>query len=74
MLNLINVQGRNREGREVSSIFFACGGFGALKGIDGAPTTPSPSNMTSIPHRGLGTADQHDGPRQAAAAGQRRAG
>ncbi|MCC4246939.1 hydantoinase B/oxoprolinase family protein [Stappia indica] len=49
MLNLINVQGRNREGREVSSIFFACGGFGALKGIDGAPTTPSPSNMTSIP-------------------------
>lgn len=49
MLNLINVQGRNRDGREVSSIFFACGGFGALKGIDGAATTPSPSNMTSIP-------------------------
>ena len=30
----------------VSSIFFASGGFGALEGLDGAPTTPSPSNMT----------------------------
>ena len=46
MLNLINVQGRTRDGRGVSSIFFAAGGFGALDGIDGAPTTPSPSNMT----------------------------
>lgn len=49
MINLINVQGRNRDGREVSSIFFASGGFGALEGIDGAATTPSPSNMTAIP-------------------------
>jgi len=46
MLNLINVQGRTRDGRGVSSIFFASGGFGALAGQDGAPTTPSPSNMT----------------------------
>jgi len=46
MLNLINVQGRTRDGRGVSSIFFASGGFGALAGLDGAPTTPSPSNMT----------------------------
>ena len=49
MLNLVNVQGRSRSGREVSSIFFASGGFGALKGIDGAATTPSPSNMTTTP-------------------------
>ncbi|MCK6454708.1 MAG: hydantoinase B/oxoprolinase family protein [Alphaproteobacteria bacterium] len=49
MLNLINVQGRTREGRGVSSIFFASGGFGALRGIDGAPCTPSPSNMTGTP-------------------------
>ena len=49
MLNLINVQGRNREGQGVSSIFFASGGFGALKGIDGAATTPAPSNMTGSP-------------------------
>jgi N-methylhydantoinase B len=49
MLNLINVQGRNRSGRGVSSIFFASGGFGALRGMDGANTTPSPSNMTGTP-------------------------
>lgn len=49
MLNLVNVQGRTRDGRGVSSIFFASGGFGALNGIDGAPTTPSPSNMTGTP-------------------------
>lgn len=49
MLNLINVQGRGPDGRDVSSIFFASGGFGALEGIDGAPTTPSPSNMTNVP-------------------------
>jgi N-methylhydantoinase B len=49
MLNLINVQGRNRRGEGVSSIFFASGGFGALRGIDGAPTTPGPSNMTGTP-------------------------
>jgi N-methylhydantoinase B len=46
MLNLINVQGTTRDGRGVSSIFFASGGFGALAGQDGAATTPSPSNMT----------------------------
>lgn len=46
MLNLINVQGRTRDGRGVSSIFFASGGFGALDGLDGAACTPSPSNMT----------------------------
>ena len=46
MLNLINVHGQTRDGRGVSSIFFASGGFGALAGQDGAATTPSPSNMT----------------------------
>jgi N-methylhydantoinase B len=49
MLNLINMQGRGPDGRDVSSIFFASGGFGALDGMDGAPTTPSPSNMTNVP-------------------------
>jgi N-methylhydantoinase B len=46
MLNLININGKTRDGRAVASIFFASGGFGALRGQDGAPTTPSPSNMT----------------------------
>jgi N-methylhydantoinase B len=49
MLDLINVQGHTRDGRGVSSIFFASGGYGALDGLDGAPTTPSPSNMTGTP-------------------------
>ena len=49
MLNLINVQGRTREGQGVSSIFFASGGFGALNGLDGASCTPSPSNMMGTP-------------------------
>jgi len=49
MLNLVNFQGSRPNGIGVSSIFFASGGFGALKGMDGAPTTPSPSNMTGTP-------------------------
>lgn len=49
MLNLINVQGRTREGEGVSSIFFASGGFGALKDIDGRSACPGPSNITGTP-------------------------
>ena len=49
MLNLVNFQGTRPDGRGVSSIFFASGGFGALHGLDGAPTIPSPSNMTGTP-------------------------
>lgn len=49
MMNLINVQGRTREDKGVSSIFFASGGFGAQHGLDGAATTPSPSNMAGTP-------------------------
>jgi len=49
MMSLVNIQGRHRDGRGVSSIYFSSGGFGALKGIDGLPTMPSPSNMTGTP-------------------------
>lgn len=49
MLDLMNFQGTHRDGRGVSSIFFASGGFGALADRDGAPTMPSPSNMTGTP-------------------------
>lgn len=49
MLNLISMTGRTRDGRPVSSIFFASGGYGALQGLDGASTTPSPSNMMGTP-------------------------
>ena len=49
MLNVMNFQGTHRNGRGISSLFFAAGGFGALNGLDGVSTTPGPSNMTGIP-------------------------
>jgi N-methylhydantoinase B len=49
MMNLLTVQGRHRDGHDVSTIYFAAGGFGALAGLDGAETLPGPSNMAAVP-------------------------
>jgi N-methylhydantoinase B len=49
MLDLMTFQGRHRDGHDVSTIYFASGGFGALAGQDGAETTPGPSNMAVVP-------------------------
>ena len=49
MLSQLSCHGRHRNGRGVSSLFFASGGFGALKGIDGRAATPGPSNMIGTP-------------------------
>ena len=49
MMNHLNVQGTHRNGRSVAGLYYASGGFGALDGMDGAPVTPSPSNMTAPP-------------------------
>ena len=49
MLDLMTFQGRHRDGHDVSTIYFASGGFGALDGRDGAETTPGPSNMAVVP-------------------------
>lgn len=49
MMNIFNVQGKHRDGRDVASLFFLAGGFGAHDGLDGAPTTPAPSNMGVVP-------------------------
>jgi N-methylhydantoinase B len=49
MMNLVTFQGRHRNGRGVSTIYFAAGGYGALDGVDGAATTPHPSNMAVVP-------------------------
>ncbi len=46
MLSLVNIQGQRPDGKGISSIYFSSGGFGALDGLDGANTVPSPSNMT----------------------------
>ncbi len=49
MMDLLTVQGRHRDGRAVSTIYFAAGGFGALRGHDGGETLPGPSNMAVVP-------------------------
>jgi len=48
MLSLVNMQGKNPRGQGISSIYFSSGGFGALKGLDGANVTPGPSNMSGV--------------------------
>ena len=49
MINLLTVQGTHRDGRSVSTLYFAAGGFGALKGHDGPEVLPGPSNMAAVP-------------------------
>ncbi len=48
MIDLMNFVGRHRNGRDVSTIYFAAGGFGAVSDQDGPSTTPGPSNMASV--------------------------
>jgi N-methylhydantoinase B len=49
MTDYIAFQGRHPNGRTVSTIYFAAGGFGALKGTDGVEVLPGPSNMAVVP-------------------------
>ena len=49
MVNIVNCQGTHRDGRAISTLYFSSGGFGALQGRDGAPTTPGPTNMAVVP-------------------------
>ena len=49
MITLVNVQGAHWDGREVSSIYYSSGGYGALPDRDGLSTVPSPSNMIACP-------------------------
>jgi N-methylhydantoinase B len=49
MVSIANFRGTHRDGRQISTLYFAAGGFGALKGHDGAPTTPGPTNMAVVP-------------------------
>jgi len=48
MMNLLNVMGRRRDGRDFTTLYFSSGGFGALLGYDGTATTPAPSNMAVV--------------------------
>jgi N-methylhydantoinase B len=49
MMNLLTVQGTHRDGRAISTLYFAAGGFGALSGHDGPDVLPGPSNMAVVP-------------------------
>ena len=49
MMTVFSIQGKNREGQDISSLFFLAGGYGAAKGVDGLSVTPAPSNMTVVP-------------------------
>ena len=49
MMTLVTFQGTHPNGRELATIYFAAGGFGALQEYDGASTTPGPSNMAVVP-------------------------
>ena len=49
MQTQLNCLGRHWDGRDVSSLFLAAGGYGALQGFDGWAATPGPSNMRGTP-------------------------
>ena len=49
MMNLITFQGTRRDGRPFSTLYFAAGGYGALRDLDGWSTLPHPSNMATVP-------------------------
>jgi N-methylhydantoinase B len=49
MMDLVNIQGRRRDGREISTMFFAAGGYGAMDGLDGMATIPTPASMKVTP-------------------------
>lgn len=49
MMNLVTFQGQRRDDRPFTALYFAAGGYGALKGLDGWPTLPHPSNMAAVP-------------------------
>ncbi len=49
MINILTFQGHQPDGRELSTLYFVAGGFGALHGLDGQATTPGPSNMGCVP-------------------------
>ena len=49
MVSIANFRGTHRDGRQISTLYFAAGGFGALEGHDGAATTPGPTNMAVVP-------------------------
>ncbi|MBH62286.1 MAG: hypothetical protein CL569_07545 [Alphaproteobacteria bacterium] len=49
MINMVNFRGTHRNGRPITTLHFASGGFGAAAGHDGEPTLSTPSSNAAIP-------------------------
>jgi N-methylhydantoinase B len=49
MVNMVNFRGTHRDGRAITTLHFASGGCGAMRGLDGLPTTSTPSSNAGIP-------------------------
>ena len=49
MMNLITFQGTRADKRPFTTLYFAAGGYGALRELDGWATLPHPSNMAVVP-------------------------
>jgi N-methylhydantoinase B len=49
MVNMVNFRGRHRDGRAITTLHFASGGCGAMRGLDGLPTVSTPSSNAGIP-------------------------
>ena len=49
LMNILTLQGRHPDGTAVTTLFFAAGGFGALRGLDGYATLPGPANIACVP-------------------------
>ncbi|HEX2892316.1 hydantoinase B/oxoprolinase family protein [Vineibacter terrae] len=49
MMDLVSIQGRRGDGREISTMFFGAGGYGAMDGMDGMATIPTPASMRVTP-------------------------
>ena len=49
MFDVVNFQGRHADGSDLSTVYFASGGNGAVNGKAGDAATPAPSNMAGVP-------------------------
>lgn len=49
MINMVGFRGTHRNGRPITALHFASGGFGAADGNDGEPTLSTPSSNAAIP-------------------------
>ena len=58
MMSVCNFVGKDRQGRDFTTLFFSAGGFGALKGLDGTAATPGPVQHDGDADGNLGDDDR----------------